>query len=92
MRPLPVDSVLAQLKHLLAQVDNPSRQTVEKITLRRQLTMEWSEAPDPEIQRWISDCLSVVQEYFEWVKRNDRQVQTQPGGTAPGGAERQENP
>lgn len=87
MRPLPVDSVLAQLKHLLARVDAPSRETMAKITLRRQLVFEWSESPDPDVQQWITRCLAVVQEYYDWVKRHDQgKMETQPGGTTPGGA------
>jgi hypothetical protein len=80
MRPLPVDSILAQLKHLLSRVDNPSWETLERITLRRQLVMEWSDAPDVKVQEWIQQCLSVVQEYYDWVKRHDEiQMEIEPG-------------
>jgi len=76
LRPLPVDSILAQLRHLHANANQPSSATLARLNLRRQLTFEW-EGATGEPGQWANEVLSVVQEYYDWVLRHDNQVEAE---------------
>lgn len=77
MRPLPIDSILAQLKHLQENSEQPRQRALSRLTLRRQLVMEWEPGSPPEIQQWVSRVLEVVQAYYDWVHEHDN-LQHQP--------------
>lgn len=87
LRPLPVDSIIAQLKHLQENANQPSQATLAKLTIRRQLAIEWEGAEGPAA-KWVDEVGDVVQDYYDWVLRHDTQrpMETEPRRKTPSGS------